>query len=241
MRPLIDRDMYDRLRAVRDVLPDDGVSNIAHVFVPVGPDEPAFGSDPLRVLFVGRATRGFDEERVSTYEGAVDRGIEIVTEEYMPEDGAPGRSDFWRFARDVLRAALDGVGAQHATRLSDHIGWSNLAKVGDTKGNATPESLSIQKGLCQEALRAEIAAMQPHAVVLPTGLLSHPYAEQEVLYPVFGDDGWTRERAGRAEWRWKRAEPASPLVVRTEHPQGKFDMAEVAAAIGEKIADAVPR
>ena len=233
MRPLVDRDMYDRLRALRDGMPEQGVSNVAHVFVPVGPVGDAFGASPaLRVLFVVRATRGFDEERVSTYEGAAARAAELVTETYLSDEGSPAQSDFWRFARNVLGAALDGSGSQGGDRLADHVGWSNLAKIGNTKGNATPDSLSIQKGLCREALRLEMAAIKPQAVVLTTG----DYAEEEVLLPVFGMDGWTEERTGRAAWRWKAGEPFCPLVVRTHHPQGKFDMDDTAAAIGAKIA-----
>ncbi len=235
MRPLIDRALYDRLRALREGMPDHGVSNLAHVFVPVGPDEAAPGSSALRVLFIGRATRDFGEERVSTYEGAT-RATEVVAATYMPEEGTPPQSDFWRFARNVLRAALDGSGVPKDTRLTNHLGWSNLAKIGDTKGNATPPSLSIQGELCREALRAEMAAMKPHAVVLATGFLTHRYGEEEVLLPVFGDEGWTQEQAGRAAWRWKSCGTLCPLVVRTEHPQGKFDMGDAAAAIGAKIA-----
>lgn len=235
MVPLIGRDLYDRLRATRASLPERGVSNVAQVFVPVGPAEEASGAASLRVLFVGRATRGFDEEALSSYEGAARRAEELVMQVYVPDGTAPQPSDFWRFARNVLRAALDSLREAGSSRFSDHLGWSNLAKIGDTKGNATPLSLSVQRELCHEALRSEIAVMNPHAMVLATG----KYAEEEVLAPVFGSQGWKWEQTGRAEWRWKAADPLCPLVFRTEHPQGKHDMGDTAIAIGARIAEGI--
>lgn len=234
MIPLLDRELYDRFVALQARMPQLGVSNLAHVFVPVGATTKETGPGSLRVLFVGRATRCFGEERLSSFEGALKRATEIVTSDYLPHQGKPKRSDFWRFVRNVLLASLDGLGAPGDARLADHMGWSNLAKIGDKLGNATPLSISIQQELCREALRAEIAVMRPHAVVILTG----GYTEKEVVLPVFGEADWRSEVTGRAKWCWKSAEPLCSLIVRTEHPQGKHDMGDAAAAIGARIATA---
>jgi hypothetical protein len=55
--PLIDKALYARLSALRPKLEAANVSNVAHVFVPVGVALPPSPSRAARLLFIGRATR----------------------------------------------------------------------------------------------------------------------------------------------------------------------------------------
>ena len=164
---------------------------------------------PFRILFVDGATRDYGEDRVATYEGAIQRDIEIA-KNFLAKRQTP----FWRFSYDVVCGVLERCKGA-SSNLHDLIGWSNLVKIGDIKGNPTQESLEKQAGLCIEQLRVEIAALHPDAIVLPTSNC----AENEILYPVFHRDGWHCDNADYDRVAFKRDPETGALVVRTNHPQ----------------------
>lgn len=215
MTPLMDREFYERLRALRQEMERGGVHppNIAHVFVPVGPYAGAVPGLP-RVLFVGQATRGYGGPEVADFDSAFERGAELVLSKSFPT----GRTAFWRFARGVMRGVALGLkhpAADHDRRLAASVGWSNLAKVGDKKGNATPVSLAVQADLCVQALRSEIELMRPDAVVVATG----GYAKARIFDHVFGAEGWSPAAYEERRVHLMRHAPTSaPIAVWTAHP-----------------------
>ena len=206
MIPLMNHASYHRLRELKREL-DTASPNIAHVFVPVASH--AVGRAPFRILFVDGATRDYSEDRVATYEGAIQRDIEIA-KNFLAKRQTP----FWQFSYDVLCGVLERCKGA-SSNLHDLIGWSNLVKIGDIKGNPTQESLEKQAGLCIEQLRVEIAALRPDAIVLPTSNC----AEDEILYPLFHRDGWNWNSADYDRVAFKRDPETGTPVVWTNHPQ----------------------
>jgi hypothetical protein len=169
--PLIDRDMHGRLDTLRAEMKSAGIKHVARVFVPVGADPSLAPSVVPRVLFVGKATSGWGGPSLATFDDSARRAEEIVRE-WLPNGGSP----FWQFAREILRQALRSLDITAAdSELPSFFGWSNLAKIGDTRNNPPPESVEIQKQLCLEALRSEIAFFKPTAVVA----VPQNYAQQE--------------------------------------------------------------
>jgi hypothetical protein len=130
--PLIDADMHRRLQARRAEIEAAGIGNAARVFVPVGaaPVPSAASHGAPRVLFVGKATSGYGEPALASFEGARRRDEEVVRE-FLPS----GRTAFWQFGREVLRQTLR-LCAMDApdSELPSFCGWSNLAKIGDLFG-----------------------------------------------------------------------------------------------------------
>ena len=210
---------YGAFSKPRDELHNGGVSNIARVFVPVGP-----GEDDARpcLMFVGRATRDYDDERVATFEGSKSRNLEIIQEQHSP---------FWAFMRRILHTVTLDMGHDPNEGSVMSVAWSNLAKIGDVKGNPTPLSCSIQATSCQEALELEIEALGPAAIVVATGM----WQKQTLLDPVFGSDGWSDHVSPPT--RSKVNSPSGALVVQTYHPQAKRGGRDMAMAIGRMIAD----
>ena len=206
MIPLMNHASYHRLRELKREL-DAASPNIAHVFVPVASH--AVGRAPFRILFVDGATTDYSEDRVATYEGAIQRDIEIA-KNFLARRQTP----FWQFSYDVLCGVLERCKGA-SSNLHDLIGWSNLVKIGDIKGDPTQDSLEKQAGLCIEQLRVEIAALRPDAIVLPTSNC----AENEILYPVFHRDGWNWDNADYDRVAFKRDPETGTLVVWTNHPQ----------------------
>ena len=130
MIPLMNHASYHRLRELKREL-DTASPNIAHVFVPVASH--AVGRAPFRILFVDGATRDYSEDRVATYEGAIQRDIEIA-KNFLAKRQTP----FWQFSYDVVCGVLERCKGA-SSNLHDLIGWSYLVKIGDIKGNPTQE------------------------------------------------------------------------------------------------------
>ncbi len=235
MIPLIGPGLHARFQALRPDLEQAGVEplNIAQVFVPVGPYRGAVPGLP-RVLFVGQCTRGYGEADIADFDAAWKRGEEIVQSDFFPS----GRTAFWRFARGVMRGVasrLERDAADDDTRLAASVGWSNLAKVGDVKGNATSSAIGVQADLCVSALHAEVECMRPDAVVVATG----KYAKAEIFDRFFGAEGWTPAPYKECGVYLKRDAALSvPIIAWTAHPRRlSYQGAAVfAAAMGEVTA-----
>jgi len=210
MEALIGHALYDRLVALRQKMIDSETGSPAQVFVPVGTPFPDRRLPMPRILYVGKATRGFEEADLGDFCGAVAGACKVIDEWLLP-----GRSAFWQFIRAVLEQLAAQCNQPAEAKLLEHFGWSNLAKIGDLDGNPDSGSLRIQKDLCLEALAAEIAAFQPTAVVLATT----NYAQEEVVFPLFGRDDWRFDTPDRDRVAYKQHSRFG-LVVWTNHPQG---------------------
>ena len=146
---------------------------------------------------------------MATYEGATAAAITLL------EDLPRGKWAFWQFARAIARKVLAETGGDASDgALTSHCGWSNLAKVGDTLGNPSPESLAIQAPLCVEALRAEIALFKPTGIVIT----ATNFAQAEIIEPVFGGE-WSQNRPDADRIAYKLDPKSGAAVVWTNHPQ----------------------
>ena len=214
-RPLMSVEAYARFCLLRDELSEKGVSNIAQVFVPVGP---AVSDQRPSLLCVGRATRGYAEndERVTSYDRVIARNVEILRDRKWA---------FWAFIRHIVASAASDRNGDG--KLS--VAWSNLAKIGHTFSNPTPRSCAIQSDACHKALRSEIALLKPAAIVLATGT----WQRDGMLEPVFGGEKWTEEQE---DLRYKTDRESGALVVHTYHPQGKQGSRDMAHVIGRMVA-----
>ena len=194
-------EMHDRFATLYDELVKaDG--NAAQVFVPVGPDE----IGPLRLLFIGQATRGWSEEALEDYETAWRRAVDIVA---APLPG----SKYWQVVRRIVAAVGRSVGLSDISdRLPEFIGWSNLVKVGHPDRNPYEASWKAQADLCLEQLRHEVELMRPDAIVVMT----RDFASKEILLPMFGETGWEQDVPEKDRVAWKLA----PMpVVWMNHPR----------------------
>ncbi len=210
MKYLISHALYERLAALREEMIAGEIGSPAQVFVPVGAPIQDRPLQMPRVLYVGKATRGFGESNLAGFTGAV-AGASTVIDDWL----LPGRSAFWQFIRAVLRQLAANCDHLTDADLLHYFGWSNLAKIGDLHGNPDVSSLKAQQDLCVEVLTAEIATFQPTAIILATT----NYAQHEVVFPLFGYDGWSFDTQEQDRVAYKQ-HPQFGLVVWTNHPQG---------------------
>jgi hypothetical protein len=212
MIPLINRARYQTLLDIRSAMNEKGLTDLASVFVPVGTVAPPDQS--FRVLFIGRATRGYDNVKLE-YESARDVGEQVV-QRHLPKGTWP----FWHFARAVLRQATRVLGVLDSRAPDDalpqYAGWSNLAKIGVIDGNPTGNILRHQAPVCVQALRDEIRMMKPTAVVVSTGFFAH----KEIFIPVFGDleAGWFQDVPDWDRVAFRRVPALDTTVIWTDHP-----------------------
>ena len=185
MIPLIDTHLYAKLASKRAEMEHLGIRNLAPVFVPVGPAPSE--RIPLRLLFVGQATHGNLEDTLLGFEGGIAKSIKVISDALLPGKTPLANSPFWQAVRRILEYALCTTNAVEWTpRLHELVGWTNLVKIGDARGNTASRTIAEQSTLCVEALRAEIGSLRPLATIL----LSGNYARDEILYPAFGREGW---------------------------------------------------
>jgi len=169
---------------------------VAHTFVPV------MRRGALRpILFVGRATRGWDEDDVATFEGAHAAADRLVTD----VENGNCKSPFFSQVRQIA------MGAQKGSEPLP-IAWSNLAKIGHPKSNPGSRLLCAQWDMCIKQLRHEIAEINPRAVVLMVG----SYGEA-LLKAVFGTDGWKQDVPTEDRVASKLCDGVP--VIWTNHPQ----------------------
>lgn len=194
-------EMYDRLQRCRNEMALSGVpgwnypsiKNLAAVFVPVRPQPGA--PVPFTALIVGQATRGYNpakEPCLRTFEKTTARNVELV-EKYLL---AP-RWPFWRWTRAVLAGAYDLLGHEATRdRLLGCFGWSNLAKIGDVKGNPPAWTVEGQTSLAVEALHSEIAQMRPTIVIACVGAFGLQQGKP-IFEGVFGRGIWDGTSLGQ--------------------------------------------
>jgi hypothetical protein len=210
MIALMSPEKYAEFQSLRTVLSVHS-DTVAHVFVPVGP---APESVPIRLLFIGRATRDYSEDRVKTYQGAIARDEEIAHKFLVDR-----KSPLWQFIDDVVEGVRKEIAPSFPRdRRHELSGWSNLAKIGDIHNNPSPEMIKRQASLCILQLRSEMHLMSPHVIII----LTRNYAEDEILYPVFGRDNWRWDNQEQDRVAFKKFELDSSsraIVIWTNHPQ----------------------
>ena len=98
MIPLIGKSVYNQLRTVRRGMVKAGLQDLAQVFVPVG--QAATSDSPFRLLFIGRATKGW-KAMPANFDRAFTELGEIVSRHLMK----PGTSKFWQFVLRVTSSS----------------------------------------------------------------------------------------------------------------------------------------
>jgi hypothetical protein len=196
MLPLLSEDTFQDLRARRQSLPGDP----AHVFVPVAQDNP-------QLLFIGQATSGAMLD--GTYTDVAQESYELL-EKYTLH---PGRSGFWQALTTIIKQC-GLIASPSGTRPI--VGWSNLCKIGDTQANPSAQSIRDQADLCIRALREELRAAKPTITVLLTG----HFAQDEILYPVFGNEGW-RNNVPAEDRIAVKDHPDYGVVLWSYHPRSR--------------------
>lgn len=128
-----------------------------------------------------------------------------------------GGGIFFQSIRSICNPVLRVIGAnEYCDRLELALGWSNLVKIGNkTGGNPEGGILTAQARLCIESLHEEILTMVPDATVLLTG---SSYANKEIFYPVFGDDGWRNNVPEESQVALKEHKSLGPLLW-VDHPR----------------------
>ncbi len=207
---LMPLDLYQQLQACREEMARNGVAgwkhdsiaNLAAVFVPVRPRPDA--AAPFTVLCVGQATRGYCPEyepALRTYAGSVARTVEIAST-HISGAAVSGAAPFWRWVRHTLTLALALRQLGHAATTDDLLGclaWSNLAKIGDTKGNPPAWTMAGQAALAARSLRYEIRTMRPTLVVVCAGKFAITRA-RPVFEAVFGPTAWDGDSIEIGSW-----------------------------------------
>lgn len=205
MVPLIDKSLYQKLVNRRAEMGSAGVCDLGRVFVPIGP---AFSDPmPIRLLFVGQA-----EEQTVPLEADFDRAVEtsigVVETEASSPDGW-----FWPAVWKVLDEVLELTGAP--VERHQAVGWSELVKIGKADGRPEVEEIAKQADLCIEALQLEIRTFRPDATILLTG---EHYARDEILYRVFGREGFRNNVRSKDQVAVKN-HPELGVVLWTDHPR----------------------
>ena len=220
MIPLIDRKTHTKLIDIRNKMMKEGVQNLGDVFVPIGPDQKKRAPTSLKVLYVGRALlRGAHTPEYDDYDRAA-LWSEAVIDDLLIK-GDPQRGPFWSFIREVVRRTLTSIGDDRPPEalnevLKTIIAWSNMVKISDVRGNPYGRCLSMQADFSVELLKSEIKIVRPTAAVFVTG----DYAEKEILFQLFGSDGWVHDSPNKDQNAIK-ADPSSGIpVIWTNHPQG---------------------
>ncbi|MCB2009003.1 MAG: hypothetical protein KDF64_00015 [Geminicoccaceae bacterium] len=204
MVPLITQEIYDRFSTLRRQMAS---YSPAHVFVPVGGE-----NADLRILFVGKATRGWADPSLATFSKSFARA-EVLAKENPPAN------QFRGFARTITKDALRTLEIPvENERLHEHIGWSNLAKIGAANGNPSSHSLDVQVKLCIESLIYEVDRFRPTAIILATA----DFASDKIVNPAI-------ERIAPGDWKfydpggclavYKEHKADRPAIVWTNHPE----------------------
>jgi len=169
---------------------------VAHTFVPV-----VRRGAPRPILFVGRATRGWDDDKVSTLSGSHGAAEQLL-------NGVEKGRNSWPFFSQALQIAAEASEGHEPLPLA----WTNLAKIGHPRTNPGVRLLRAQSDLCIKQLQYEIAKINPRAVVLMVG----SYGEA-LLKAVFGIEGWKQDVLTEDRVASKLCDGVP--VIWTNHPQ----------------------
>jgi hypothetical protein len=186
-------------------------------------------------ISVGKFTRnlllgaGLDAEDNHPDSSATLEAALEATEQFV-QSGMRGRrhSPFWNFLDGLTTDLLGGP----SDTVSDRWGWSNLLKIGWSRGNPAnwPTMLiELQRNTCEEALRGELSRLRDSLIFVA----SNP--EFRVLHPVAGDETeWNQDHQEDGIW-WLKDNLHGNLYVHGYHPgharRRRFYDAELKRAI----------
>lgn len=200
---------------------------IAAPFVPVvgthygAPDAP-------KIMYIGKATEGWDEEPRMTLAGR-----DLFTREFY-ESLCSGdyRSIYWYFIRNMTEKLYSAVGAESKNDMKwalDRVIWSNLMKIGTAASWPRKSFAKAQAPFMEKLLRYELETHRPDAIILTTN-----WYEWEFVEKVFGTKG-RKELATIGGWT-VTAQDVDEFGARlywTRHPQGWKDRTQAEDAIAE--------
>ena len=181
-----------------------------------------YRSSSERLMIVGKATAGWDEEDDA--------------EEFVMQCVVRGAytSSFWRFIHDLLFEIhdLDTSNRSSRERVFKQVVWSNIMKIGVDGGNPYGNALKDQREVCTKLLKLEIEHLKPTKLVFVTGNEYWKDVEQAIEYK----EG--QKKIGPGIWKLKhrlQLEKSSMLFC-TRHPQGwkKDDMEEAIRKIASQ-------
>ena len=199
-----------------------GLSNVCVPYV--GRD----WKDGPRVMICGKAPNGWDNPGNTSIEQC-DNADTFINECLVPGDY---RSIFWIYVWEVISACVLGTPCewhdeQQRRQLTNHLYWTNLAKVGGDVGNLPEKLLRADSSLFTSILIGEIRRMAPRAVVFTTGSYGCDLIETIARTVAYGDVRWAKDNGDF--WHYK-PEESSPVLIWTRHPQGQGREARRTAA-----------
>jgi hypothetical protein len=172
------------------------------------------------ILYVGKATSKDWNEDDSVYGNTMEARIRErrkCTRKFIQEEAASYNSGFWQFARE-LNVEAAGKWRLPIRNPVQHITWTNICKIGTTKGNPTGVLFSKQRDLAVETLRREIRLFRPQLICFATGNY-----KWDLVKEALGDskdESWNQ--TGNDEWIWFRpATNGVPTALWTGHPERK--------------------
>jgi len=193
---------------------------------------------PKRILYVGKATDGWDDdvsipyktllseavtERVSLY--MLCRITENYVEKYLVQ-GKETHRPFWQLVYRLTPYILDindnyrlgrrpEYNRENLKRCFYSIAWTNLFKIGVTRGNPNRQ---MENFLLQEfnTLPSEIECLEPDVVVLLTGESYDHHLNNVFLKSNKREisEGIAKEEIARLE-----SDDDKAIIVRTPHPR----------------------
>ncbi|MGU9977090.1 MAG: hypothetical protein ACNYNY_00120 [Candidatus Oxydemutatoraceae bacterium WSBS_2016_MAG_OTU14] len=168
-----------------------------------------------KLMFVGRATNGWDEKYNESTHKSENNCLEAWT---APEDRHPDgysyhNSAFWQVAKAMTRKFLEMNEKDWNTKWSCHIVWSNLYRIAPKeKGNPSIALCKDQLDLCKDLLHAEIEELQPDKIICLTGYDNWAKGFFDIAHPPK-----VHSEKISCKGRFKNAD----YVVTAGHPQGK--------------------
>jgi hypothetical protein len=175
------------------------------------------------VLFVGKATLkdwGRDDFRGRSRRLNVEQRREQrrkFTKNFLAEHGPDYNSSFWHFAKELNTEAAKRWN-QPVTNPFQHITWTNISKIGASKGNPRGFLLKEQRELAFETLRLEIELYKPQLICFVTWDYEIDVVRRIIDDP--NDASW--DKAENNQWLWWRAATAKlPPILLTGHPERK--------------------
>jgi hypothetical protein len=219
LRALTSRKTYQTLQAVRRNIASSTDPQAASPFVAVGPT-PSTTIGP-RILIVEQCAT-INEDEPDDFDAAV---------------ASTRRQLFTKWSKSPLWAVISLavtrlLGESDGGILRPHVGWTNVAKIGSAggkPGNPSQASLIEQVNTCASALREEIGAARPHAVILISG----PSFGRAIVDRVFETGAWSEySAAGKARFRTQNS-PLGP-VFWTDSP-GALRYRKSEAEVGDAI------
>ena len=194
---------------------------IAAPFLSVLPEDARF------ILYIGKATSGewYKHElcrypaSTSAKNSATDK-IELrheCTKTFLKEEAPSYNSGFWHFARKLDSAAAEKWKSKTRMPLQ-HIGWTNICKIGTVQGNPEGHLFERQRSLAIETLRLEIELYKPRLICFVTWDYKFDCVKEVIGDP--SDTSW--DQTGNEEWIWWRpAKGKLPPILLTGHPERK--------------------